>query len=309
MAINHIQTLTTGLIDVSPSVIYIETNDTYAEVTTLGYLNDYKNNYVFNNLQMALISTSDSGLDWLKVDIVGQNVSLVSTATPGSVVLPVVADHFCAFDGTTGSIYDAGYAASDNTKNIVSMINGAITSGHLPSYSDAFGTTQDSGITTANVAPINAMTNGQVLIGSTGAPPVAAQLQAGTGINITNAAGAITIDATGSGADWNDVVGSPQAMVVDNGYVADTVGLCTLTLPATAAFGTLINVIGKGAGGWIIAQNAGQNIQVGSVSSTVGAGGSVASTNQFDSVQLICTTANTTWTVFCAPQTAGLTIV
>jgi len=38
-----------------------------------------------------------------------------------------------------------------------------------------------------------ALTNGQLLIGSTGAAPVAATLTAGNGIVITNAAGAITI--------------------------------------------------------------------------------------------------------------------
>ncbi len=40
-----------------------------------------------------------------------------------------------------------------------------------------------------------ALTNGQILIGSTGAAPVAATLTAGTGVTITNAAGSITIAA------------------------------------------------------------------------------------------------------------------
>lgn len=41
------------------------------------------------------------------------------------------------------------------------------------------------------------LTNGQLLIGSTGANPVAATLTAGTGISITNNAGTITISVTG----------------------------------------------------------------------------------------------------------------
>jgi hypothetical protein len=41
-----------------------------------------------------------------------------------------------------------------------------------------------------------ALANGQLLIGSTGAAPVAAALTAGTNITITNAAGAITIGET-----------------------------------------------------------------------------------------------------------------
>ncbi len=43
---------------------------------------------------------------------------------------------------------------------------------------------------------IQALTNGQLIIGSTGAVPVAATLTAGTNASITNAAGAITINAS-----------------------------------------------------------------------------------------------------------------
>jgi hypothetical protein len=58
------------------------------------------------------------------------------------------------------------------------------------------------GPTTPSVA-LGPLTNGQLIIGSTGSAPVAATLTAGTGITVTNAAGSITIAATGSG----DVVG------------------------------------------------------------------------------------------------------
>lgn len=50
------------------------------------------------------------------------------------------------------------------------------------------------------------MVNGQLVIGSTGNPPRAAQIQAGAGIAIANSPGGITISATGSGTgssvDW-----------------------------------------------------------------------------------------------------------
>lgn len=45
-----------------------------------------------------------------------------------------------------------------------------------------------------------ALTDGQLLIGSTGAAPVASTLTAGAGINITNGAGSISIAATGASA-------------------------------------------------------------------------------------------------------------
>lgn len=155
---------------------------------------------------------------------------------------------------------------------------------------------------------VGSLTNGQLLIGSTGATPVAANLSAGSGISISNGAGTITIAGTGSGIGWTEVTGATQAMVADNGYVANRGTLVTFTLPATAAFGTALNVMGKGAGGWTIAQNAGQNIQIGSSSSTVGVGGSVSSSNQFDTVEFICTTADTTWTHLGGPQ-GNITIV
>jgi hypothetical protein len=152
------------------------------------------------------------------------------------------------------------------------------------------------------------LTNGQIVVGSTGAIPVAAILTAGPGISIANGAGTITISGTGSGIGWTEVTGTTQAMTADSGYVSSNAGLVTLTLPTTSAFGTAISLVGKGAGGWRIAQNASQIVQVGNLASTTGVGGSVSSTNRFDSIDLICTTANTIWTTVGGTQ-GNLTIV
>lgn len=167
--------------------------------------------------------------------------------------------------------------------------------------------TSTTAIWTECVGPL---TNGQLLIGSTGAAPVRTTLTAGSNISITNGAGSISIAATGlAGFSWTTVSGTSQAMLSNNGYISNNAGLVTLTLPATSTVGDEIDIIGKGAGGWSIAQGAGQQIVVGNTSSTVGAGGSVASTNAKDSLQIICTAANTEWSVLGAPQSLGLTIV
>ncbi len=50
------------------------------------------------------------------------------------------------------------------------------------------------------------LTNGQLLIGSTGADPSATTLTAGSGVTITNAAGSITIAASGGGGGTNPTV-------------------------------------------------------------------------------------------------------
>lgn len=153
------------------------------------------------------------------------------------------------------------------------------------------------------------LTNGQLLIGSTGADPVAAAITAGAGISITNNAGSITVTATGSGAfNWTVVTGATQTMASNNGYIANRATLVTLTLPGTANVGDEIDVIGQGAGGWSIAQPAGVTVRFGTASTTTGVGGSLSSTAQRDTCFLICTTANTEWTVYSAVS-AGLTVV
>lgn len=149
-----------------------------------------------------------------------------------------------------------------------------------------------------NITSLGVATNGQLPIGSTGADPVLATLTAGTGVSITNAAGSITIAALGGGLTWNDVTGTSAAMAINNGYLADNAGLVTLTLPATAVQFSILRVAGKGAGGWTIAQNANQQIILGSSSSTSGVTGAISSTNANDCIELIATVggASTIWT-------------
>jgi hypothetical protein len=138
------------------------------------------------------------------------------------------------------------------------------------------------------------LTNGQLLIGSTGVDPVASTLTAGSGISISNGSGSITITNSinaGGGFLWNDTTGTSATIVAGNGYVSDNASLVTFTLPATSTFGDSFAIAGKSAGGWTIAQNAGQQINVGNVATTTGTGGSVSSTNRYDNVTLVCVTA------------------
>jgi hypothetical protein len=71
-------------------------------------------------------------------------------------------------------------------------------------------------------SPVNpiVLTNGQLLIGSTGLDPVAATLTAGTGVSIVTGAGSITINSTAS-VIWNNVTSSPQALSPENGYITN----------------------------------------------------------------------------------------
>ena len=91
------------------------------------------------------------------------------------------------------------------------------------------------------------------------------------------------------------VTGTTQAMAVNTRYVADNAAQVVLTLPATAALGAVMEVVGRGAGGWKVAQQSGQQIYVGRRSTTVGTGGSVASGHVHDAIRLVCAIQDTTW--------------
>lgn len=119
----------------------------------------------------------------------------------------------------------------------------------------------------------------------------------------------LTISVSGSGLSWNNVTGASLTMASNNGYYANNAGAVTLTLPTTPTFGDYIAIIGTGAGGWVIAQNAGQSVRIGANASTVGVGGSVTSANRYDSIELICGPDNATWSSLGGPESAGLIIV
>lgn len=121
----------------------------------------------------------------------------------------------------------------------------------------------------------------------------------GSGSTTTSGAGStITIVSTGGGLSWTEVtVVGPTALAVNNGYVTNNGAQVQLTLPLTAAFGSIIRIVGKGAGGWILGQNAGQSVVIGPTSTTVGVGGTMASSEPSATVELLCITADTVFRV------------
>lgn len=157
-----------------------------------------------------------------------------------------------------------------------------------------------------NIITAGAATNGQILIGSTGAIPVLGTITAGAGITVTNGAGTITIAAPGVSVFWQVVVAN-QPIVADNGYICNSAGTVILTLPAVAAVGDTFEVMGKNAAvGWRIAQNAGQTIHTGSASSTTGLAGYAEATSVYDWAEVTCITANTDWAL--TPKMGSITI-
>lgn len=130
-----------------------------------------------------------------------------------------------------------------------------------------------------------------------------------TNASITvNAKGLITAASSGTGGiAWTEVTGTSQTAVINNGYLTNNAGLVTVTLPSTAAVGSIVRVGGSGAGGWRIAQNASGQINFGNQATTVGTGGRLDSVNRYDAVELICITANNVWSVLSSQGNITIT--
>ena len=157
----------------------------------------------------------------------------------------------------------------------------------------------------AAMTELGVATDGQLVIGSSAADPVLATLTAGSGVSVTNAAGSITVATEQAGMSWS-VVTTGQTAADSTGYFCNNAGGVTVTLPATASVGHTFEVCAMNAGGWTIAQNAGQQIFIGDDSTTAGVGGSLASTGIGDWVTLVCNVADTSW--FCKTEQGNITV-
>jgi hypothetical protein len=122
----------------------------------------------------------------------------------------------------------------------------------------------------------------------------------GTGnVTVTGNAGTntLTISVVGEGEVWQTITAS-QTLAVNNGYVCVSPGgALALALPAVSAVGAIIEVTLDGATSFSITQSAGQQIRIGNTATTAGAGGSLTSTQQGDSIRMVCSVANLKWNV------------
>lgn len=138
-------------------------------------------------------------------------------------------------------------------------------------------------------------TNGQVLIGGAATPTWANVTSSLGSVSITNGAGTINLES--SGVAWSNITDATVALEVGRGYFLNRAGGVIATLPTTATAGQIIEIAITGTGAGQIAQNASQQIHFGTSSTTVGVGGSVTSTNQYDTLKLVCIAANTEFLV------------
>lgn len=140
------------------------------------------------------------------------------------------------------------------------------------------------------------LTNGEILVGKSGADPVLTTIMGAGGIFVTNGPGTITISGAGTGFSWNVVSSSPKQMQSNNGYIATGGGLIVLQLPVSAMIGDALQVVGFGAL-WRVSIAGGQSIHL----LTSLASSSLTSTTQFDTITLVCV-SNTNDYVVTATQ-------
>jgi len=148
-------------------------------------------------------------------------------------------------------------------------------------------------------------TGGNLAIGTGAAAPAqqiaVGQLTGSGGIVISYVNPNINIDGSGAGGSivWNNISVS-QTMSVQNGYFCSGGGAIVLLLPPTSVFGDLLEIVIDGSASVSIHQGAGQTIKLANAITTAGVGGSLTSTQQGDSIRLLCKTPNLAWTALSA---------
>ena len=95
---------------------------------------------------------------------------------------------------------------------------------------------------------------------------------------------------------WTDVMDASINAVANNGYIADRASTpVQVLLPSTFNIGDTVIIMGKGTGGWSLVCNTGQNIQFGSLTTSVN--GAINSDIQYGNIQVRGLIPDTTWEV------------
>jgi len=178
----------------------------------------------------------------------------------------------------------------------LTVAGGGVTSTgqtHLTSLTTGVMQTNATGIVSSTSG-----SSGQLLIGATGMAPAWANIVSSSGtVVVTNGINSIDLACSPGGLAWVDATGATQPMLPNHGYRANRgAGNVAFSLPAVAARDTIIRIVGI-QNGWSVTQAAGQQIFFGNTQTTLGAGGSLASTHARDCIEMICVTANTAWQI------------
>jgi hypothetical protein len=147
------------------------------------------------------INPSDQVITQYNIQTGGASNLLNNVAPSATSGVPVISQ-----GSSSQPIFGTALIAGGGTGSTSFNINGAV-------YSNT---------TTTGALQAATLTNGQLLIGSTGAAPIAANLTAGGGITVTNAANSITIAATAAAVAYTNVnhAASPYTVLTTDYYLS-----------------------------------------------------------------------------------------
>src|SRR5271157_4462420 len=165
------------------------------------------------------------------INLLGNNTSGINVVgNPGTSTLTITAyQATTSQEGTVLLATNAQAIAGVDAANAVTSAALAAKLGTQTAHSLAVFEGSTSALTALGVA-----TNGQLPIGSTGADPVLATITAGTGITVTNGAGAITIAVNG-GIVIETLTGNSGGAISPTAGNINTLGTGSITISGSGS--------------------------------------------------------------------------
>lgn len=214
MSVITIQKVDVGCVGVAPAEYRILTDDTFATVSSIGYLTQFQPQYNFATTDFAQVYTTDMGTIEFSITVSDGEVSLSYNQDSALVTLPTVLNHFSVFSNTEGHMKDSGLIASASSQSYVVTSPGALTSGNLSIVTDVNGTLGTSSIAPSNVV----IKNGSNVMGA-GSSIVTAKVTATEASNAVTASAMSGVITTSS---LTTAAGSSYVITWTNSFIAST---------------------------------------------------------------------------------------
>jgi hypothetical protein len=241
-----------------------------------------------NNIIRKTTLNSVAGLS--STTILGTANQITSTLNPSTKIVTLSLPNNVVFPGTYIQLPDTTLpGASTSGRLMINSANGKLSMDNSSSWLP-YGTCPATN--TSRAIPVFTGTNNCNFVDSTVTIDASANIVTTGTITATNITGIVSYVAA---------AGTTQALAVNTGYICTNASQCNGTLPATAAIGSVVKMVSKGAGGIKMTANTGQTIN--GLGTATSSAGSITCAAQYDSLAVVCVVANTTWAIEYASST------